>query len=680
MIQAVRMMDWGDSHSEYARQLLTREWLVTNGRGGYASGTLSGVVTRRYHGLLVAAMPPPLGRVAMLNHLIERAHLPDGGHVDLGGEEQTVHRVQPSEARCLSEFRLEMGIPIWRYAIGEIVLEKRVIMPHRQNTVHITWQVISAPHDVRLELRPAVHFRPQGADVDESFVDAYALKIEADRYTLTGGENFPPLGMILYGKRPSFTIDSRKMENIYFQGEADLGYPSIGAHWSPGAFTTEIEPGERATLVASTETWEVIRSLSPDAALLAERERRVHLLRSADLVAQDGYGAELVMAADQFVMTPAGRAGDTARAQAAGDEVPLRDRGLPLVHGLGARHDDQSGGADLDHGTPTGSGLHPAHVRPLYPRWPHTEHVPGAGEVGALPYGRCHPLVFPRPPPLSGIHARPDHIARDPSRARRYHRASLERHALRHPRRPQGWPAHTRGEGVPADVDGRKGRFMGGHTAPRQGGRDQRPMVQRAAPSRGVGARGERERGGQRIRPACRTCLPIFNERFWYQEGGYLYDVVDGETGGNDSACRPNQILAVSLDWPVLETAKWAPVVQVVEDRLLTPVGLRSLAPGHPDYKPQYFGDLRTRDAAYHQGTVWAWLIGPFIDAWLKVHPGQERDARAFLSGFESHRGEGCIGSLSEIFDATAPYAPRGCVAQAWSVAEVLRCWVKTGR
>jgi glycogen debranching enzyme len=116
-----------------------------------------------------------------------------------------------------------------------------------------------------------------------------------------------------------------------------------------------------------------------------------------------------------------------------------------------------------------------------------------------------------------------------------------------------------------------------------------------------------------------------------------------------------------------------------VRDRLLTPVGLRSLAPDHPEYKSRYFGDLRARDAAYHQGTVWAWLIGPFIDAWLRVYPGRKDECRAMLQGFDAHLSEACIGSISEVFDADAPYTARGCIAQAWSVAEVLRCWVLTG-
>ena len=140
----------------------------------------------------------------------------------------------------------------------------------------------------------------------------------------------------------------------------------------------------------------------------------------------------------------------------------------------------------------------------------------------------------------------------------------------------------------------------------------------------------------------------------------------------------PEQILAVALTHPVLDRSHWESVVAVVQKELLTPVGLRSLSRDHRDYKAKYYGDLRSRDAAYHQGTVWAWLIGPFLDAWLKVHPDDRAGARRLLDGFVPHLNEGCVGSISEVFDAEAPYTQRGCIAQAWSVAEVLRCFVLT--
>ncbi len=183
-------------------------------------------------------------------------------------------------------------------------------------------------------------------------------------------------------------------------------------------------------------------------------------------------------------------------------------------------------------------------------------------------------------------------------------------------------------------------------------------------------------KAAKRYTTAAEHARASFNRRFWYEEGAYLYDVVDGERG-DDAAFRPNQVFAISLRHPVLDEARWPRVVREVEARLLTPVGLRSLAPGHPDYKAKYFGDLHARDLAYHQGTVWAWLIGPFIDAWLKVN-GDRRVARRFLAGLEAHLTSAGIGSISEIFDADAPFLPRGCIAQAWSVAEALRGWVAT--
>jgi predicted glycogen debranching enzyme len=168
-----------------------------------------------------------------------------------------------------------------------------------------------------------------------------------------------------------------------------------------------------------------------------------------------------------------------------------------------------------------------------------------------------------------------------------------------------------------------------------------------------------------------------FNRRFWSEELGYLFDVVDGEQG-DDAACRPNQIFSISLRFPVLEERHWPAILEKVRGELLTPVGLRSLSRDHPDYKSRYFGDLRARDAAYHQGTVWGWLIGPFIDAWLKVHPEDRTGARHFLDGLLHHLDEACVGSTSEIFDAEKPFTPRGCICQAWTVAEVLRCLMKT--
>jgi predicted glycogen debranching enzyme len=167
-----------------------------------------------------------------------------------------------------------------------------------------------------------------------------------------------------------------------------------------------------------------------------------------------------------------------------------------------------------------------------------------------------------------------------------------------------------------------------------------------------------------------------FNRRFWYEAGQYLYDLIDGENG-DDASFRPNQIFTMSLAFPVLDQARWRPVVDQVRERLLTPYGLRTLDPADPEYHAHYEGRLKSRDAAYHQGLVWTWLIGHFVDAWRRVH-GDTAGARVFLDAFAVHLGEAGLGTISEIFDAEPPFVARGCIAQAWSVAEVLRAMLAT--
>jgi glycogen debranching enzyme len=186
----------------------------------------------------------------------------------------------------------------------------------------------------------------------------------------------------------------------------------------------------------------------------------------------------------------------------------------------------------------------------------------------------------------------------------------------------------------------------------------------------------------ERFQHQAQLAYESFQKRFWNSDRNCLFDVVDSpgdehERPGNlvdDPAIRPNQIIAIALRYPALAEERWKPVLDVAKTELLTPVGLRSLSPRDENYKAKYDGDLWTRDAAYHQGTVWAWLIGPFINAWHRTYPNDVDSIRSFLSAFERHLYEDGVGTISEIFDAEPPFTPRGCMAQAWSVAEVLRC------
>src|SRR6185295_12034737 len=265
-----------------------------------------------YHGLLVAAQPAPLGRMLMLCQLEEVLRLPDGTIVRLGGEED----------RHLKELRLDWGLPVWIYDAGPFRLEKRVILAHRQNTVHVLYRLTAGEGVVRLEAHPTVHFRPHDAPVSTPLGGSYQVTACEDRYELTSPwPNLPSLRMTLDGNNPTLTLAPRRIEGVYYAVEARRGYESVGDLWSPGFFGADLSLGEDAVAItASTEPWEVVRALAPAEAAAAELERRLRLIEAADPKAHAGTAAELVLAADAFVGTP-GRAEDAARAHAAGDEA-----------------------------------------------------------------------------------------------------------------------------------------------------------------------------------------------------------------------------------------------------------------------------------------------------------------------------------------------------------------------
>jgi len=681
MSEVVRSMPWGGKRATGDLDLLlTREWLVTNGLGGYASGTVAGVPTRRFHGLLIAALPAPFGRTMMFNHLAEQLRLPDGTLARLDGEERAHGHLEVPGAEHLSEFRLEDGLPIWRYEVGGVVLEKQLLLPHLQNTVHVTYRLVSSlsgQGPVRLELRPSLEFRPHEGSVSQPPRAPYALTIIGDRYEVSASPELPPLRILLYGKNAALTLDGGLIRDCFYRVEARRGYDCQGVLWSPGYFATDLLPGQEITLVASTESWNTILALKPEEALATERERRLRLLAAAHPQAQAGPAAELVLAADQFIITPAGRVEDAARAHAAGDEVRTVIAGYHWFTDWGRDTMISLEGLTLVTGRHAEAGW----ILRTFAHYVRDGLIPNMfpeGENQGLYHTADATLWFFDP-----LH--------------RYLEATHDRETLKLvlPKLLDILDHHLRGTRFGIGVDPQDGLLRQGETGYQLTWMDAKVDDWVVTPRRGKAVeinalwynalrllegwvREEQgEAAAQPLAEQAERARQSFNERFWYAEGGYLYDVIDGEQG-DDPACRPNQLFAISLRHPILDQSRWKPVLEVVRQRLLTPVGLRSLAPGHPDYKPTYDGDLRARDAAYHQGTVWGWLAGPFVDAWLKVYPEDPLGARRCLEGFVPHLGEACLGSISEIFDAEPPFTPRGCVAQAWSVAEVLRCWVKT--
>ncbi len=235
---------------------------MTNGLGGYASGTLSGVITRRYHGYLVAALPAPFGRILMLNDLVERIELPDGRFVQLAGEERADGPAKLEVMDYLSEFRLEAGTPVWRYEVGAIVLEKRLVMPHGQNTAFINYSLLSGDESVRLVLRPSFHFRPHEDPVSAELDSSYTLTVGQDRYEISAGNDLPPLRLILQGQNAALTVDRIRIEQVAYRIEGNRGYPARGDLWSPGFFHVDLRKDSGATLIASSEYWENMRALN----------------------------------------------------------------------------------------------------------------------------------------------------------------------------------------------------------------------------------------------------------------------------------------------------------------------------------------------------------------------------------------------------------------------------------
>jgi predicted glycogen debranching enzyme len=654
---------------------LREEWLVANGLGGYASGTVSGAITRRYHGLLIAAMPNPLGRMMMLNGLSERLRLPDRHVVYTGPGE--VAGLAPEDITPAAEFRLEAGLPVWVFEKNGFVLEKRLLMPYRQNTVHVNYRLVQGAGALRLGLRPAVQFRSHDEPVSRALEHKYVLKAVEDEFEISAGPELPVLRLLFYGASAAFTFDRRHSAPILYRTERSRGYESVGTLWTPGYFRVDLEEGEEATLVASAEEWDVVRALTPGDAVQAELDRRRLLLECAPPAARTGIAAELALAADQFLITPVGRVEDAARARAAGEEVRTVIAGYHWFTDWGRDTMICLEGLTLT----TGRHAEAAWILRTFAHYTRDGLIPNL-----FPEGEKEGLYHTADATLWFFQA-----------IQRYVETTGDLTTLRTmlPKLAGIVEHHVRGTRFGICMDRSDGLLRQGEPGYQLTWMDAKVGDWVVTPRRGKAVEinalwynalrlmegwlaGEGDQhAAARMGEAAGRARESFNRRFWYERGGYLYDVVDGEEG-DDPACRPNQLFAIALTHPVLETARWEAVLGVVRERLLTPVGLRSLAPGHPDYKAKYYGDLRSRDAAYHQGTVWAWLIGPFIDVWLRVYPGDLAGARGFLEGFEQRLDEGCIGSISEIYDAEEPYTPRGCIAQAWSVAEVLRCWVKT--
>ncbi len=613
----------------------------------------------------------------MLSHFGEEIVLPDETVIDFSAEELSEDHLDFHYADYLAEFRLEGGLPVWRYDIRGFSLEKRVWMPRLQNTVYISYRMLTREGIIRLRLRPSMHFRGHETSVAQPMAKPYKVTAFGDRYEVFSGSGIPPLRFRLDGPQSGFLIDGGKFKTVFYRIEQSRGYESRGPLWSPGYLRSTLRPGDAFTVIASTEPWEKILALDPGDALNREVERKRKLVEAAMPEIRNSWTKEAVLAADQFIVTPNTRVADAARAHASGDDVRTIIAGYHWFTDWGRDTMISLEGLTLTTGRHTEAGF----ILRTFAHYVRDGLIPNL-----FPEHKQDGLYHTADATLWYFHA-----------IERYVRATNDRKTLRQliPLLLNIIDHHVRGTRFGIGVDPADGLLQQGQDGYQLTWMDAKVGDWVVTPRRGKTVEinslwynalrlmegwVREEIGPQdasRMTELAARAFDSFNHRFWFEEGGYLYDVIDGENGP-DAAVRPNQLFSFSLSHPVLEPARWKRVFEVVEKLLLTPYGLRSLAPGHPNFKSQYYGDLRSRDAAYHQGTVWAWLIGPFIDARLRVFPEDREGARALLAGFRDHLNDACVGSVSEVFDASEPFTPRGCVAQAWSVAELLRSWVRT--
>jgi len=668
-----RPLQLGWTRGEPIEHVITREWIVTNGIGGYASGTIGGACTRRFHGLLIAALPSPLARSMMFNHLEESIVLPDGRTWSLSADEIAGGRaIDYPEPGFFEEFALEGGTPVWRWSKENIRVEKRIVMPHLQNTTYVIYRLLDGPDGIELVLRPALHFRPHEGLLSHPVSPQWTVEEKEAGIEICDHSDYPTLRVALLGQGARLERHESMHDHVLYRIEKSRGYEHEGQLWSPGAFRIPMTRAKSCGFIASVETWEVAHALKTEEAFEAECTRRSRLLEIAKSP-QDDFAMQLVLAADQFLIHPHTRVIDEMRAYAAGENPRTVIAGYHWFTDWGRDTMISLEGLMLV----TGRNREAGRVLRTFASYIRNGLIPNL-----FPEGEQKGLYHTADATMWFFHA-----------LYRYVNATNDHDTLSAilPKLVEIIDCHIQGTDFNIHVDPNDGLLAQGAEGYQLTWMDAKVDGWVVTPRRGKAVEinalyynalriaehflrnaGD-EKTAKRFDEYATQARKSFNERFWYEDGQYLYDVVDE----NDAALRPNQIFSVSLDFPVLDESRWKRVLEVVANELLTPVGLRSLSRHNPDYKKAYDGDLRARDAAYHQGTVWAWLIGPFIDAWLKVHPGDYARALHFLDGFRPHLGDACIGTISEVFDAEEPYTARGCAAQAWSVAEVLRCYGK---
>ena len=647
--------------------VLSREWLVTNGLGGYAMGSISGARTRRYHGLLIASLQPPTQRTLMVASLDAWIDI-NGRRSPLVTHEWAAGVVLPDGYRHLESFHLDGTIPTFVWVLGDVQIVQRIWMAHGQNTTYVTYTYTRGASNVRLMLKPLCAYRDHhtvtkgGYPVEVRLEDespwpsGHMLTVRADNEATSA----PVRPVRIVTNLGSMTPAPEWWWSFHLAEEKKRGLDDQEDLFSAAAITADLALHDTLAIAFTIEDGAL-----PDwqAALEAERRRQQILLDQADLDDAPAWIRQLVLAADQFIVTR--NIGNEPGASVLagypwfsdwGRDTMIALPGLTLATG----RQDEAAAVLRTFARYVDQGMLPN-------RFPDEGKAPEYNTVDATLWyfqavyalyqaaGIDHPAIAELYPVLIDIldwHCKGTRFnircdmsdgllyAGEPGLQLTWMDAKID-----------DWVVTPR-IGKPVEINALWVNAL-------------RIVAALAAE---LGDRAALERFGQMAERAHAS----FNARFWYS-GGYLYDVIDGPDG-DDPTLRPNQIFAVSLPFDLLDDEKARAVVDICARELVTSYGLRSLAPDETDYVGHYGGDQLQRDSCYHQGTAWSWLLGPFVSAHYKVYHDADT-AYSYLKPLADHLNSSGLGTISEIFDGDPPHTPRGAVAQAWSVAEVLRVW-----
>jgi predicted glycogen debranching enzyme len=639
----------------------SREWLVTNGIGGYASGTVAGSQTRRYHGLLVAALQPPVGRTQLVPSIDEIVHYA-GADFSLSTHRWASGAVDPKGFLLLEDFHLEGSTPVWTYALADALLEKRVWMRQGENSTYIQYTLLRGTSALEMELKALVNYRDFHSLTHASNWRMNIAPVERGVKVLASEGATP-----FYLKSSASTCEPRHEWYLgcYLKEETERGLEDREDRLFGALFRTKLEVGSTVTLVATTES---AASLDSESARAERANHDVKLFHEwqakNEALAEEApsWIWQLILAADQFIVMRS---------------LPEEPDGRSIIAGY---HWFGDWGRDTMIALP---GLTLATGRA------------GVAKQILLAFSRyVDGGMLPNNFPDAG--GKPEYNTVDAAlwyfeSVRQYFKATQDAATLQKlfPVLAGMIDAHVAGTRYNIHVDQADGLLYAGGpgvqltwmdarigdwvVTPRTG----KPVEINALWINALETMAELARSlakpGEVYEKLAANAKKSF-QKFWNADRNCCYDVIDSPGIGKDAALRPNQIFTVSLPLSPLTPEQQKGVVDVCARHLLTSHGLRSLTPGEPGYSGHYGGGPRDRDAVYHQGTVWGWLLGPFALAHYRVY--QDRGAALrFLEPLGRQIDASGLGTLSEIFDGDAPFAPRGCIAQAWTVAEVLRAW-----